>query len=270
MSKQYDGVGNYEMELAESIGVSKDTVHAWRNRKNAPSDIEKVEDLAKELNVHINSLLFEIESSRENEVDTMSAGNMMNNISRCRILLGSEKAAVRRIYLELLNYLRKKEAYFQDLVTWDEDWWKETCIDDSEDATDEVTMLTWEYENYSQYFEDFSSEHDDYYLDLDKVKESLVEELVDMPEFIYGAFEKLIEKYSLELSRSFWAEKQDEAMKHVLVVNGMEDTDESRKRILEDDDLSEAYYVKNHWLLYETARADTSELVEIVRGLLGK
>lgn len=91
-----------------------------------------------------------------------------------------------------------------------------------------------------------------------------------MPEFIYGAFEKLIEKYSLELSRSFWAEKQDEAMKHVLVVNGMEDTDESRKRVLEDDDLSEAYYVKNHWLLYETARADTSELVEIVRGLLGK
>lgn len=270
MSKQYDGVGNYEMELAESIGVSKDTVHAWRNRKNAPSDIEKVEDLAKVLNVHINSLLFEIESSRENEVDTMSAGNMMNNISRRRVLLGSEKAAVRRIYLELLNYLRKKEAYFQDLVAWDEGWWKEVCIDDNEDATDEVTMLTWEYENYSQYFEDFSSEHDDYYLDLDKVKESLVEELVDMPGFIYGAFEKLIEKYSLELSRSFWTEKHYEAMKHVLVVNGMEDTDESRKRILEDDDLSEAYYVKNHWLLYETARADTSELVEIVRGLLGK
>lgn len=270
MSKQYDGVGNYELELAESIGVSKDTVHAWRNRKNAPSDIEKVDDLAKALNVHINSLLFEIEYSRENEVETMRAGNMINNSNTCNILLGSEKASVRRIYLEMLQYVRKKESYFHDLVGWDEEWWKEEFIDDGVDGTDEETMVTWEYENYKQYFDDFSSEHEDYYLDLDKIKDSLIEELVDMPGYIYVTFEKMIEKYSMELSRSFWIENHDEAMKQTLVVNGMEDTEENRKWVLEDDDLSEAYYVKNHWLLYETARADTSELVEIVRGLLGK
>ena len=125
---------------------------------------------------------------------------------------------------------------------------------------------------------DTHAHYDDEAFDADRevllasMQEHGIEKLVNVCASIDGLQDtvKLIEKYSLELSRSFWVEKHDEAMKHVLVVNGMEDTDESRKRILEDDDLSEAYYVKNHWLLYETARADTSELVEIVRGLLGK
>lgn len=32
-SKDCGGVRNYEQALADEIGVSKDTIHAWRNRK---------------------------------------------------------------------------------------------------------------------------------------------------------------------------------------------------------------------------------------------
>lgn len=80
-------IGAYEAELGDSIGVSKETIHAWRNKCNGPSDLEKIKDIAEVWNIDYFTLL--------------KKGDVITNIN----LSDRQKNSVYRVYSFISDFL---------------------------------------------------------------------------------------------------------------------------------------------------------------------
>lgn len=188
----------------------------------------------------------------------MNERNDVNVIGGCNGFSDREKDSVRRVYLKLLKYARSKEAYYGDCIEWDQCWLhRDTLFTDEEfDLREWKHKPLGEYENYEEFLGDFSSENEGFRQMLDDARATLVEELIDMPDSVYVAYEELIEKYSLAGSREFFKKIDEEILKTI-----------SSK---EEPTHTEEYCIAFHWKHYQLAEADLNELIEVTRELLGK
>lgn len=89
-------VSEAEAYLADQLHISQDAVHSWRNKRNAPADLETVKALAKALKMSDYTTIL---------CDTEGAHNMNHLTER-------QKDAVKRIYDACISYLH--EFYYSD------------------------------------------------------------------------------------------------------------------------------------------------------------
>ena len=100
------GVTRFENDLAESLHLTNDAIHNWRFRKNGPSDINIINNIAKEFN--LNNTLILLTKYEHGEKTTL------NDL---------QKLSVKRIYDSIIDYLNifEKTNGFNDL------WFDLTC-----------------------------------------------------------------------------------------------------------------------------------------------
>jgi len=81
-------IGEYETMLAEAVSVSPATVHAWRMRKNAPSDIDLVGEIAAFMKAEAKNFLIPLKGDND-----------------MRVLSDCERTAVARVYSAITDFL---------------------------------------------------------------------------------------------------------------------------------------------------------------------
>lgn len=191
--------GEFEQEFAEAIYVEKSTIHAWRNRRNAPGDLEKIEMAASFLEIDSSLLLVET-------LDSIG-DNKMNKTNVPRKLEDRERDALRRIYLQILKYLDEVEEYYSSLVKKDQDYedhltylWEATAFydpADPEEANEMYDDYLYEIEN-SDYREDVLrsiSKTLPHRTTLNNLNKILLKERIDLPLDLYQRLNDILENF---------------------------------------------------------------------------
>ena len=106
LNAQNMGVSRQEMmeNISEQIGVSYSALKHWLNGHNAPSDLEKVKDIAEALNMKADRLLIE---KKERKEDNMTTNQNIVNHSTITVapVFSTEKDAIRSIYVRMVDYI---------------------------------------------------------------------------------------------------------------------------------------------------------------------
>ena len=191
--------GEFEQEFADAIYVEKSTIHAWRNRRNAPGDLEKIEMAANFLKIDSSLLLVET-------LDSIG-DNTMNQTNLHKKLEDRERDSLRKIYLYILKCLDEVEEYYSSLVKKDRDYedhlaflWEETSFydpDDLEETNEKHVDYLYELEN-SDYREDILrniSKTLPHKTTLNNLKKVLLEERIDLPIDLYQKLSGIIEAF---------------------------------------------------------------------------
>lgn len=188
------GIGEFEEELADAIFVEKSTVHAWRNRVNGPSDLDKVQQIAEFFKLEVKDFLLEVE-------EMMIDNTVVEEKEEVKLSFefgARERDAFKRVYVEMLHFMRMRKKHDEELLKAAQDYFM------TQNAWDELTI-----EEKNEYFE-MGEDYDEATLDghlyeiekkwepvdfdeqLEKVSEVLQEELVDLPRMLYIALEVFI------------------------------------------------------------------------------
>lgn len=99
-------VGELELQLADEIGLSKETIHGWRCRKHGPSDLEMIKKLAELLQV------------KDWQVMLKAVDDGGNNMG----LNDKQKESLKRVYDAIMDFLFEFERtdgfndYWSDYV----------------------------------------------------------------------------------------------------------------------------------------------------------
>ncbi|MBE6038994.1 MAG: hypothetical protein E7218_07350 [Anaerofustis stercorihominis] len=91
-------IGEYEQMLADSIFVSKDSVHNWRQKLNGPGDMDKIKKTAEFLGCDMMSLMTDVTEENTDEEKEM------NNTEKIT-LNDRQRDAVKRVYLAMLDFI---------------------------------------------------------------------------------------------------------------------------------------------------------------------
>lgn len=94
-NKNNIGLGAYEEELASILFVDKSAVHNWRMNVNGPGNIEIIQNMARFWHINYETLLM--------EANDMNIEQDMNT----KRLTETEKAALKNVYREFLNYMEQ-------------------------------------------------------------------------------------------------------------------------------------------------------------------
>lgn len=186
------GIGELEEELATAIYVEKSTVHAWRNRVNGPSDIDKVEQIAEFFSMNKYDFLIEVE-----EMITYENIGKEDYRPITSIHFGDrEKDSVKRVYQEMLNFMNRRIKYDRELQETVEKYIMDKILLDytPEEEKDTPEFFYKEKENLFMCLETTKDEWFgvDFNVELEKVADVLEEEMVDMPNELYNIFETFI------------------------------------------------------------------------------
>lgn len=190
------GIGELEEELAAEIFVEKATVHAWRNRVNGPSDLEKIQQIAEYFKLNVKDFLIEV-----NEMITLERENNSNDI--ITIPFGfRERESFKRVYKEMLNFMNMRIKHDKALSDASQEYIMRQigyeCISDEEKDKEEYFM--YEIETLDMYLRGAETDWDnvDFVEELEKVGRVLEEEIVDLPNEIY----MLLEIYISQLEQT--------------------------------------------------------------------
>ena len=96
------GIGEYEQLLADSLFVSRDAVHNWRQKLNGPSDVDKIKKIAEFLRCDMMLLMTDV--TEENTDGEKDGEKDMNNTEKIT-LNDRQRDAVKRVYLAMLDYI---------------------------------------------------------------------------------------------------------------------------------------------------------------------
>ena len=195
------GIGEYEEALAEAIFVEKSTVHAWRNRVNGPSDIDKVQQIADFFGLNVADFLVEVEDMLTYENRKSEMENYLRNIE-----FGSrEKDAFKRVYKEMLSFMNLRITYDKEMSdAIEEKFWDEIAYEnlpEEELEKEGYYDLPLSLDAYTEGVKDMWSKID-FDQELEKVSRTLEEELVDMPNVLYIMFETFISLLEMTNSKN--------------------------------------------------------------------
>ena len=110
-------IGDLEQELADSIHVSKDAVHSWRNRVQSPNDLDIIKNIANYYKLRDFKYLLIIKGEKKR----------MNNFNELQI------NSIKRIYdsiIEHLDYFEKTDGYNDLWLDFIDKGIKPECIED--------------------------------------------------------------------------------------------------------------------------------------------
>ena len=191
------GIGEFEEELADAIFVEKSTVHAWRNRVNGPSDLDKVQQIAEFFKLEAKDFLLEVD-----EMITYENREVNKNQDVVVVEFGDrEKDAFKRVYKEMLNFMDLRLKYDGEMldesrafsmIDIELECWPEDQKDTEEYFYLEEDAMHGTLEGHLTSIYDSWADVD-FNAELEKVSRALEEEMVDLPNGIYILLEKYID-----------------------------------------------------------------------------
>lgn len=106
--------------IAETTSISVSTIKHWSAGHNAPSDLDKVRDVAKSLNVEMNDLL---ERETEDNFDMNNKVEVTENID-----YGNVKNVIRSIYIDIVDYIEMFRMAGTGTINLDSEMFKDTFV----------------------------------------------------------------------------------------------------------------------------------------------
>lgn len=202
-------IGVLEEELATVLFVEKSTVHAWRNRVNGPSDLDKVEQIAKYFDLEMKDFLIEVEDMFVNTIMGEEEKKMEKNAID---FSDREKDAIKRVYVEMIRYMRLRNKYDKEMyesvndylmiqASWD--FLDETYLDEYCERFESIPEHITIFDHIKEVNEKWQDV--EFKKELERVSEVLEDEMIDLPRIIYFVFEVFISK----LEDTCWKETLD-------------------------------------------------------------